>query len=264
MVGSQPGACAPNQVTDPLIETVRLCKYYEMGGRLLSALRDISIEIRRTEFVAVMGPSGSGKTSLMNVLGLLDRPTCGSFRFDGVDVSRVHPDSCARLRSERIGFVFQNFSLLARSTALENVELPLVYAGLTASKRTYQAKWALEKVGLADRTNHWPSQLSGGEQQRVAIARALVNDPSVILADEPTGSLDSVTGAEIMNRLCALNNEGRTIVIVTHDLGVASHAKQVISMRDGSIVADVFPEGDDFVGSPRQTPNNRFADNFAR
>jgi putative ABC transport system ATP-binding protein len=249
MVGSQSGAWAPNQMTDPLIETVRLCKDYEMGGRLLRALRNISIEIRRTEFVAVMGSSGSGKTSLMNVLGLLDRPTCGTFRFDGVDVALVHPDDCARLRSERIGFVFQNFSLLARSTALENVELPLVYAGLPASKRTNQAKWALEKVGLADRANHWPGQLSGGEQQRVAIARALVNDPSVILADEPTGSLDSATGAEIMNRLCALNTEGRTIVLVTHDLGVARHAKRVISMRDGSILTDVFPARDDFVGA---------------
>ena len=227
---------------DCLISMASLCKHYQMGGKLVRALRDVSIEIHRTEFVAIMGPSGSGKTSLMNVIGLLDRGTSGRYCLDGVDVSRLDPDKCAQLRSERIGFIFQNFSLLLRSTALENVELPLIYAGLSANARISRARWALEKVGLADRTNHWPSQLSGGEQQRVAIARALVNNPTVILADEPTGSLDSVTGIEIMKDLCALNEEGRTIVLVTHDPGVARHAERIISMRDGCVVGDMLSE----------------------
>ena len=179
------------------------------------------------------------------------------------------PDKCAQLRSERIGFIFQNFSLLTRSTALENVELPLIYAGLSANERISRAKWALEKVGLAERTNHWPSQLSGGQQQRVAIARALVNNPSVILADEPTGSLDSVTGIEIMKDLCALNEEGRTIVLVTHDPGVARHAKRIISMRDGCVVGGMLPERTlapavDYSGARHSSEINYFADNIAQ
>ena len=254
---------------DCLIRTVSLCKHYRMGGRLVRALRDVSIEVHKTEFLAIMGPSGSGKTSLMNVIGLLDRGTSGSYCLDGVDVSHLDPDKCAQLRSERIGFIFQNFSLLTRSTALENVELPLIYAGLSPNERISRAKWALEKVGLAERTNHWPSQLSGGEQQRVAIARALVNDPSVILADEPTGSLDSVTGIEIMKDLCALNEEGRTIVLVTHDPGVARHAKRIISMRDGCVVGGMLPErmltpaADDSLAR-HSSEINYFADNIAQ
>jgi len=209
-----------------------------MGGRLLHALRDFTVNIRGGEFVSIMGPSGSGKSTLMNLIGLLDRATSGNYFFDGLNVSRLDHEKCARFRSRKIGFIFQNFSLMGRSTALENVELPLIYAGMAGRERMPRARAALERVGLAERINHWPGQLSGGEQQRVAIARALANDPSLILADEPTGALDSVTGLEIMKQLRALNDEGRTIVVVTHDFAVARHAKRIITMRDGRAIQD--------------------------
>jgi putative ABC transport system ATP-binding protein len=228
----------PVGMSECLIRTVDLCRTYMLGTRLVHALRGVAIEIHPGEFVAVMGPSGSGKSSLMNVIGMLDRATSGSYWFDGLDVSQLDHGPCAQLRSKRIGFVFQNFNLLGRNTALENVELPLIYAGVKRHERLRCAKWALEKVGLAERVHHWPSQLSGGEQQRVAIARALVNNPSLILADEPTGALDSITGLEIMKQLSALNDEGRTVILVTHDHDVAHHARRIIAMRDGRVVED--------------------------
>jgi putative ABC transport system ATP-binding protein len=225
-------------MSDCLIRTVDLCRDYMVGNRLVHALRGVTIEVHRGEFVAIMGPSGSGKSSLMNVIGVLDRATSGNYWFDGLDVSQLDHGQCAELRSGHIGFVFQNFSLLGRNTALENVELPLIYAGVPRHERLGRAKWALEKVGLAERMDHWPSQLSGGEQQRVAIARALVNNPSLILADEPTGALDSVTGLDIMKQLRAFNDEGRTIIVVTHDYDVARQAKRIITTRDGRVIED--------------------------
>jgi putative ABC transport system ATP-binding protein len=222
----------------PLIRAIGLRKEHRMALTTVHALRGISLELRRGDFVAVVGPSGSGKSTLMNLLGLLDRPTEGSYFLAGQDVLALDPDRRADVRNRRIGFIFQSFSLLARSTALENVELPLVYAGVRKRERWRRAAAALASVGLADRRDHWPSQLSGGEQQRVAIARALVNDPLLILADEPTGSLDSRTGLEILAHLQALNDAGRTIVLVTHDPAVARLAKRVVAMRDGRAERD--------------------------
>jgi putative ABC transport system ATP-binding protein len=209
-----------------------------MASTTVHALRGIDLELQPGDFVAVVGPSGSGKSTLMNLLGLLDQPTEGSYSLAGQDVLRLNPDRRAEVRNQRIGFVFQSFNLLARSTAFENVELPLVYAGVGRRERRLRAESALESVGLADRRDHWPSQLSGGEQQRVAIARALVNDPLLILADEPTGALDSRTSLEILAHLQALNEAGRTIVIVTHDPTVARHARRVITMSDGRAVRE--------------------------
>jgi putative ABC transport system ATP-binding protein len=222
----------------PLIRAIGLRKEHRMALTTVHALRGVSLELRRGDFVAVVGPSGSGKSTLMNLLGLLDRPTEGSYFLAGQDVLALDPDRRADVRNRRIGFIFQTFSLLARSTALENVELPLVYAGVRKRERQRRAAAALASVGLADRRDHWPSQLSGGEQQRVAIARALVNDPLLILADEPTGSLDSRTGLEILAHLQALNDAGRTIVLVTHDPAVARLAKRVVAMRDGRAERD--------------------------
>jgi putative ABC transport system ATP-binding protein len=222
----------------PLIRAIGLRKEHRMALTTVHALRGISLELRRGDFVAVVGPSGSGKSTLMNLLGLLDRPTEGSYFLAGQDVLALDPDRRADVRNRRIGFIFQSFSLLARSTALENVELPLVYAGVRKRERRRRAAAALASVGLADRRDHWPSQLSGGEQQRVAIARALINDPLLILADEPTGSLDSRTGLEILAHLQALNDAGRTIVLVTHDPAVARLAKRVVAMRDGRAERD--------------------------
>jgi putative ABC transport system ATP-binding protein len=214
-----------------------LRKEHTMASTTVHALRGIGLELYPGDFVAVVGPSGSGKSTLMNLLGLLDRPTDGSYVLAGQDVLQLTADRRAQVRNQRIGFVFQNFNLLARSTAFENVELPLIYAGVSRRERRRRAEFALESVGLADRRDHWPSQLSGGEQQRVAIARALVNDPLLILADEPTGSLDSRTSLEILAHLQALNETGRTIVIVTHDPTVARHTKRVVMMSDGRAVS---------------------------
>ena len=209
-----------------------------MASSAVHALRGIDLELDRGDFVAVVGPSGSGKSTLMTLLGLLDRPTEGRYFLAGQNVLALAPDRRAQVRNQQIGFVFQSFNLLARSTALENVELPLIYAGVARRERERRAEAALEWVGLRDRRNHWPSQLSGGEQQRVAIARALVNDPLLILADEPTGSVDSHTSLEILAHLQSLNAAGRTIVLVTHDPTVARHAERVIVMSDGRAIRE--------------------------
>ena len=222
----------------PLIRARGLRKEHQMAQTTVHALRGISLDLDRGDFVAIVGPSGSGKSTLMHLLGLLDRPTAGSYLLAGQDVLELSPDERAQVRNRRIGFVFQSFNLLARSTALENVELPLMYAGVARRERGQRAAAALASVGLGDRRDHWPSQLSGGEQQRVAIARALVNDPLLILADEPTGALDSRTSLEILTQLQALNEAGRTIVLVTHDPMVARHTRRVVVMRDGRAVRE--------------------------
>jgi putative ABC transport system ATP-binding protein len=225
-------------VVPPLIQAIGLRKDHRMAAATVHALRGVSLELDPGDFVAVVGPSGSGKSTLMNLLGLLDRATAGSYFLAGQDVLGLDPDRRAAVRNRRIGFVFQTFNLLARSTALENVELPLVYAGIGRRERKRRSEAALASVGLADRRHHWPSQLSGGEQQRVAIARALVNDPLLILADEPTGALDSRTSLEILAHLQALNEAGRTIILVTHDSAVARHSRRIIMMRDGRAVRE--------------------------
>jgi ABC-type lipoprotein export system ATPase subunit len=221
-----------------LIETVNLTKHYRVGLQDIPALSDISISIGHGELVAIMGASGSGKSTLMNQLGCLDTPTSGSYFFDGTDISKLSSEALADLRNRKIGFCFQSYNLLPRATALANVELPLVYAGVDGSTRRKRAEAVLGEVGLAERRHHLPTQLSGGQQQRVAIARALVNRPALILADEPTGTLDSKTGSEIMALFDRLNQGGITIVIVTHDRDVASFARRTISLRDGFLIED--------------------------
>ncbi|HYZ16391.1 MAG TPA: ABC transporter ATP-binding protein [Candidatus Acidoferrum sp.] len=220
------------------IDVREVTKTYSLGDVKVEALRGVSFTIDPGEYVAIMGPSGSGKSTLMNLLGCLDRPTAGSYRLDGSDVSTLDDDALAAIRLRKLGFVFQGFNLLARTSALKNVALPLFYAGLSARTRNARAAERLREVGLGERLDHKPSELSGGQQQRVAIARALVNDPSVLLADEPTGNLDSQTSLEIMGLFHDLNATGRTIIMVTHDEDVARHAKRVIRVRDGRIVAD--------------------------
>jgi putative ABC transport system ATP-binding protein len=210
-----------------------------MGDEAIHALRGVSIAIDRGEYVAIMGPSGSGKSTLMNLIGCLDTPSKGSYLLNGKQVSQMNDDELARIRNEEIGFVFQTFNLLPRATALHNVELPLVYAGVPSKERLAKAKAALERVELADRMTHRPNQLSGGQRQRVAIARALVNNPSIILADEPTGNLDSKTGSEIMTLFNRLHAAGNTIILVTHEADIAAHARRVIHIRDGGISDDV-------------------------
>jgi len=223
----------------PVIRLENVFKTYDLGEIQVQALRGVSFEVREGEFVAVMGPSGSGKSTIMNILGCLDRPTKGRYLMDGVDVSRMSKTELARIRNRKLGFVFQQFNLLSRTSALENVELPTVYAGIGPEERAKRAMESLERVGLAERAGHHPSQLSGGQQQRVAIARALVNRPSILLADEPTGNLDSRTSVEIMDILQALNNEqGLTIVLVTHEPDIAQYSKRTMLFRDGRLVRD--------------------------
>lgn len=222
-----------------LIEARGLTKVYAMGGQTVHALRGVSLDIEEGEFVAIMGASGSGKSTLMNILGCLDQPTEGSLRLAGEPVDGMQPDQLASIRNRRIGFVFQQFNLLPRTSALENVELPMVYAGVRAPERRARALESLAKVGLGERANHTPAELSGGQQQRVAIARALVNNPQLILADEPTGALDSQTSEEIMRLLAGLNAQGMTVVLVTHEHDIAAWAKRRIVFRDGHIVEDV-------------------------
>ena len=223
----------------PLIETVDLWKTYVMGSEEVHALRGVSIQIERGEYVAIMGPSGSGKSTLMNLIGCLDTPSKGSYLLNGKQVSQMNDDELARIRNEEIGFVFQTFNLLPRATALHNVELPLVYAGVSAKDRAVRANQALDKVELTDRKGHRPNQLSGGQRQRVAIGRALVNNPSILLADEPTGNLDSRTGVEIMALFQRLHDAGNTIVLVTHEPDVAAYAHRTIHIRDGQVEKDV-------------------------
>ncbi|HET9023244.1 MAG TPA: ABC transporter ATP-binding protein [Burkholderiaceae bacterium] len=222
----------------PLIETRDLRKDYVLGDNVVHALAGVSMAIAAGEFVAVMGPSGSGKSTFMNMIGCLDRPTSGSYWLAGEDVARMNSDDLAAVRNRRIGFVFQQFNLLARTSALENVELPLMYANVAMQERHARALAKLKLVGLAERSDHQPSQLSGGQQQRVAIARALVNDPALILADEPTGALDSRTSVEIMALLQQLNRDGMTIVLVTHEHDVAAFASRLVMFRDGRVVSD--------------------------
>ena len=222
----------------PLIETVDLWKTYVMGSEEIHALRGVSIQIERGEYVAIMGPSGSGKSTLMNLIGCLDTPTSGQYYLAGNLVSDMDDDELARIRNKEIGFVFQTFNLLARATALHNVELPLIYAGLPKHTREERAKGALRAVDLEQRMLHKPSELSGGQRQRVAIARALVNDPSILLADEPTGALDTATGNEIMGLFARLHRQGNTIVLVTHEHDIAMHAHRVIHIRDGKVERD--------------------------
>ncbi|MBU3739968.1 MAG: ABC transporter ATP-binding protein [Rhodoferax sp.] len=230
---------APSARRPPLIEARDLVKSYRMGDQTVMALRGVSLQIAEGEFVAIMGASGSGKSTLMNILGCLDRPTGGSYRLAGEAVQDMTPDQLAAIRNRRIGFVFQQFNLLARTSAAENVELPMLYGGVPAGQRRSRALAALQRVGLGERAAHNPSELSGGQQQRVAIARALVNQPQLILADEPTGALDTRTSEDIMRLLTGLHDQGITVVIVTHEADIAAWAQRRLVFRDGAIVEDV-------------------------
>ena len=222
----------------PLIKVDNIKKNYLVGDMKLNILKGINLEVEKGEFVAIMGPSGSGKSTFMNILGCLDIPSSGRYILDGVDVSKMNPDQLAEIRNKKIGFVFQGFNLLSRTSALENVELPLIYAGVDADERKRRAEVALEKVGLKQRMDHQPNQLSGGQQQRVAIARAIVNEAPIIFADEPTGNLDTKMSVEIMKLFCALNDEGRTIILVTHEEDIALYSKRIIKIVDGEIHSD--------------------------
>ncbi|MEA2625257.1 MAG: putative transport system ATP-binding protein [Candidatus Binatota bacterium] len=225
---------------EPLIEVRDVCKTYEAGDATVHALQGVSLAVHRGEFLAVMGASGSGKSTFMNLLGCLDRPTSGSYRLDGVDVAALSSDERAEIRNRKLGFVFQSFNLIPRTSALENVELPLFYGDLSLAEQRKRAQQALATVGLTGREHHLPNQLSGGQQQRVAIARALVNRPPLLLADEPTGNLDSHTSAEILDIFAELNRaQGLTIVLVTHEPDVATYAERVVTFRDGQILTDV-------------------------
>ena len=235
-------ASAPEGIAAPtgavIIEVRGLTKIYEMGTQKVNALLDVDADIATNEFVAVMGPSGSGKSTLMNLLGCLDTPTRGTYRLNGTEVSGLDDNALAAVRNVEIGFVFQTFNLLPRASSLHNVELPLIYAGVPSRKRKARAREALERVGLADRADHRPSELSGGQRQRVAVARALVNDPAILLADEPTGNLDSKTSYEIMELIVDLHSKGQTVILVTHEPDIATYAHRTIHFLDGRIVRD--------------------------
>ena len=225
-------------MSHPVIDVRDLRREYVLEGERVQALRGVSLVIRRNEYVAIMGPSGSGKSTMMNVLGCLDTPSGGEYWLNGQEVSRLSDDALARVRNREIGFVFQTFNLLPRATALQNVELPMVYAGASSRDRRERAAEALRRVGLGERMDHRPNELSGGQRQRVAIARALVNRPSILLADEPTGNLDSATSEEIMRVFGQLQTQGQTVILVTHEADIAAHAERVITLRDGRVESD--------------------------
>ena len=229
-------------MTDLVIQILDLTREYLMGTERVQALRGVSLEIRRNEYVAIMGPSGSGKSTMMNMLGCLDTPSSGEYWLNGQEVSRMPDDALARVRNKEIGFVFQTFNLLPRATALQNVELPLVYAGVSGKERRDRSRRTLERVGLGNRIDHKPNELSGGQRQRVAIARALVNDPSILLADEPTGNLDSATSTDVMRVFDLLHRQGQTIIVVTHEAEIAAHAERVVTLRDGRVANDARQE----------------------
>ena len=243
-----------------LIFLQNISRCYQMGAETVHALRDVSLEIQRGEYVAIMGPSGSGKSTLMNLIGCLDTPSTGQYGLNGASISEMNDNQLAEIRNREIGFVFQTFNLLARSNALHNVELPLIYAGVAAEERRRLALEALTQVGLADRIHHKPNELSGGQRQRVAVARALVNKPSLLLADEPTGNLDSRTGAEIMALFDELSRKGNTIIVVTHEEDIAKHARRIIRLRDGLIASDetqVAGRASNVEGKTGQAPDPR-------
>jgi putative ABC transport system ATP-binding protein len=226
-------------MANPLIQITNIKRDFVLGNEVVYVLKGIDLEINKGEYVALMGPSGSGKSTLMNLLGCLDTPTSGSYILNGKDVSKMHDDELAEIRNKEIGFVFQTFNLLPRTTALDNVALPMVYAGFSKSERKVRAEEVLNQVGLADRMDHQPNQLSGGQRQRVAVARALVNNPSIILADEPTGNLDSKTSEEIMKLFGDIHKLGNTVIVVTHEEEVAAYAHRIIRLRDGLIESDI-------------------------
>jgi putative ABC transport system ATP-binding protein len=225
-------------MSEPVIRIRDLTRHYTMGTETVQALRGVSLDIGRNEYVAIMGPSGSGKSTMMNMIGCLDTPTSGEYWLNGQEVSKLSDDQLARVRNKEIGFVFQTFNLLPRATSLHNVELPLVYAGVSAKERRARATAALGRVGLGNRMDHRPNELSGGQRQRVAIARALVNEPSILLADEPTGNLDSTTSEEIMQVFAQLHDQGQTVIMVTHEPDIAAHAERTVVLRDGRVETD--------------------------